>query len=108
MLRRPLLLLAVSALSTATALAQQPVPAGLDDYVASEMTKSHVPGLAVAVVRNRSVIFAKGYGMANVELRVPVTPQTIFQSGSIGKQFTATAVMMLAESGKHHHRGRGE
>ncbi len=100
MLSRPLLLLAVSAFSTATALAQQPAPTGLDEYVAGEMTRSHVPGVAVAVVRNGSVIFAKGYGMANVELRVPVTPQTVFQSGSIGKQFTATAVMMLAESGK--------
>ncbi len=38
--------------------------------------------------------------MANVELQVPVKPETIFQSGSVGKQFTATAVMMLGEEGK--------
>ena len=43
---------------------------------------------------------AKGFGLANVELQVPVKPETIFQSGSVGKQFTATAVMMLVEEGK--------
>jgi CubicO group peptidase (beta-lactamase class C family) len=43
---------------------------------------------------------ARGYGLANVEHQVPVKPETIFQSGSMGKQFTATAVMMLVEEGK--------
>ena len=43
---------------------------------------------------------AQGYGLANVEWNAAVTPDTIFQSGSVGKQFTATAVMMLVEEGK--------
>jgi CubicO group peptidase (beta-lactamase class C family) len=43
---------------------------------------------------------AKGYGYANVEQQSPVKPETIFQSGSMGKQFTATAVMLLMEDGK--------
>ena len=43
---------------------------------------------------------AEGFGLANVELQVPVKPETVFQSGSVGKQFTATAVMMLVEEGK--------
>ena len=43
---------------------------------------------------------AEGFGLANVELQVQVKPETVFQSGSVGKQFTATAVMMLVEEGK--------
>jgi len=42
----------------------------------------------------------QGYGLSNVELQVPVKPETVFQSGSVGKQFTAAAVMMLVEEGK--------
>ena len=72
----------------------------VDEYVHSEMTKQHIPGLALLVSRGGQVIRAQGYGMANVELQVPVKPETIFQSGSVGKQFTATAVMMLVEEGK--------
>jgi CubicO group peptidase (beta-lactamase class C family) len=72
----------------------------VDTYVHAEMTKQHIPGLALLVSRDGEVVRAQGYGMANVELQVPVKPETIFQSGSMGKQFTATAVMMLVEEGK--------
>ena len=72
----------------------------VDEYIHSEMAKQHIPGLALLVSREGQVIRAQGYGMANVELQVPVKPQTIFQSGSVGKQFTATAVMMLVEEGR--------
>ncbi len=72
----------------------------VDDYVRAEMAKEHIPGLALLVSRDGKVIRAQGYGLANVELQVPVKPETIFQSGSVGKQFTATAVMMLVEDGK--------
>src|SRR5208282_6075026 len=46
------------------------------------------------------VVRAEGFGLANVELNVPVKPETVFQSGSVAKQFTAAAVMMLVEEGK--------
>ena len=72
----------------------------VDNYVRAEMTKQRIPGLALLVSRRGQVIRAQGYGLANVELQVPVRPETIFQSGSVGKQFTATAVMMLVEEGK--------
>jgi CubicO group peptidase (beta-lactamase class C family) len=72
----------------------------VDDFVKSEMTKQHIPGVALLVSRSGQPILTKGYGMANLELQVPVKPATIFQSGSVGKQFTATAVMMLVEEGK--------
>jgi CubicO group peptidase (beta-lactamase class C family) len=69
-------------------------------FVNAEMDKQHIPGLALLVSRNGQTIRAQGYGLSNVELQVPVKPETIFQSGSVGKQFTATAVMMLVEAGK--------
>src|SRR6202790_5458250 len=72
----------------------------VDEYVHSEMTRQHIPGVALLVSRGGQVVRAQGYGMANLELQVPVKPETIFQSGSVGKQFTATAVMMLVEEGK--------
>jgi CubicO group peptidase (beta-lactamase class C family) len=64
------------------------------------MRRARIPGMAVAVVKDSRVLMAKGYGLANVEHGVPVTRETVFQSGSIGKPFAATAVMLLAEEGK--------
>jgi CubicO group peptidase (beta-lactamase class C family) len=74
--------------------------AAVDEYVKAEMQRQHIPGLSLLVVKNGKSIVAEGYGLANVELQVPVKPETVFQSGSVGKQFTATAVMMLVEEGK--------
>src|SRR2546422_5486987 len=71
----------------------------VDDYIKAEMQRQHIPGLSLAVLKDGQIILAKGYGFANVEHQVPVKPETIFQSGSMGKQFTATAVMMLVEAG---------
>ena len=88
-------------LSTA-AFTQTPTPDPVDTYVNSEMQKQHIPGLSLLVARDGNIVRAQGYGFSNVELQVPVKPETIFQSGSVGKQFTATAVMMLVEEGKIH------
>jgi CubicO group peptidase (beta-lactamase class C family) len=68
--------------------------------VRAEIEKQKIPGLALLVARRGVTIRAEGYGLSNVELGVSVKPETIFQSGSVGKQFTATAVMMLVEEGK--------
>ena len=69
-------------------------------FVRAAMAKQHIPGLALLVSRGGLPIRTQGFGLAHVELQVPVSPKTIFQSGSVGKQFTATAVMMLVEEGK--------
>jgi D-alanyl-D-alanine carboxypeptidase len=72
----------------------------VDDYVREQMRRRHIPGLALAVVRDGKLIKERGYGLANVELNVPVTPETVFEIGSITKQITAAAVMLLVEEGK--------
>ncbi len=64
------------------------------------MARQKIPGVAVAIVKGGEVMLAKGYGEANVEHHVPVTPETVFESGSVGKQFTSTAVMLLVQDGK--------
>ena len=80
--------------------AQDAVSARVDEYVTGEMKTQRIPGVSVAVIKDGQIILAKGYGFANVEHQVRVKPETIFQSGSVGKQFTATGVMMLVEAGK--------
>jgi CubicO group peptidase (beta-lactamase class C family) len=93
-------LLMLFSLHGALAQSSSPVSAAVADYVREEMRRQQIPGLAVLVCRSGKIVTADGYGLANVELQVPVKPQTVFQSGSMGKQFTATGVMMLVEEGK--------
>jgi CubicO group peptidase (beta-lactamase class C family) len=70
------------------------------DFVSSYLKKKQVPGCALLVRHDGKVVLAAGHGVANLEHNVSVTPQTVFQSGSIGKQFTAMAVMTLVEDEK--------
>ncbi len=97
-----LLSFAASILFPAAADAQNSsaTPDSVGDYVRSEMQKQHIPGLSLLVSKGGQIVRAEGFGLANVELQVPVKAETVFQSGSMGKQFTATAVMMLVEEGK--------
>ena len=103
-------LLASVAVAHATAsFAQNSAPAApldqhrlesIDSFIATDMARQKIPGLAVGVYSRGQILLAKGYGQANVELGVPVKPETIFQSGSVGKQFVSAAIMMLVEEGK--------
>src|SRR5512144_2122137 len=58
------------------------------------------PGAAILVVHDGSVLFRKAYGMANLELAVPLQPEHVFALASLSKPFTAAAVLKLAEEGK--------
>src|SRR5215212_6552443 len=75
-------------------------PASVDRLVAAEMARTHVPGVSIAVVRGGRVIKTQGYGMADLEQQIPVTPQTVFKIGSVSKQFLATGIMLLAQDGR--------
>jgi CubicO group peptidase (beta-lactamase class C family) len=102
-------LFVLTALGTATADADSVAPSAgtvgshmpqIDAFVQAEMQREKIPGLAVGIVCQGVVAVSKGYGKANVELGVPVTPDTLFQSGSLGKAFTAVAVMLQVEANR--------
>jgi CubicO group peptidase (beta-lactamase class C family) len=61
---------------------------------------SSSPGCAVGIVRNDSLIYSKGFGLANLEYGIPISPQTVFHVASVSKQFTAWSVILLARQGK--------
>lgn len=58
------------------------------------------PGCAIAIIRNDSIVYKKGYGSANLEYGIPITPETIFHMASVSKQFTAFSIVLLARQGK--------
>ncbi|HEY0455105.1 MAG TPA: serine hydrolase domain-containing protein [Verrucomicrobiae bacterium] len=72
----------------------------IDDYVLSQMSLKQVPGLSLAVLHDGKVLKTRGYGLANVELTASATEETVFEIGSITKQFTAALVLMLIEENK--------
>ncbi len=86
--------------AVAHALQDEQLSSKADEFVSTEMRTQHIPGAALAVVRDGKIVKAAGYGQSNVELGVATKPESIFQTGSVGKQFTATAVMILVEEGK--------
>jgi CubicO group peptidase (beta-lactamase class C family) len=94
----PLLTLLLFA-STASAQTRAVVDS-IDRFVRSELARQRVPGMSVAVLRGDSVLLARGYGYANVEHHVPATDSTVYEVGSVSKQFTAAAVVMLSEQGR--------
>lgn len=72
----------------------------IDAYVRAEMDKRRIPGFALVVIQSGKVVKMQGYGYANVEHEVPVTPDTVFELASVTKQFTATGIMLLVEEGR--------
>jgi len=72
-----------------------------DSLIESEMGKFHIPGVSFLLVQDSSILFSKGYGIANMDEESLVIPsKTVFYTGSVSKLFTATAIMQLAEQGK--------
>lgn len=70
------------------------------DAMFADLTTPGSPGCALGVYRDGKIVYAKGYGLANVEERVPITPQTVFDIGSVSKQFTAASILLLERQGK--------
>lgn len=68
-------------------------------FIRQTMLRKHITGLSIALVDDREVLFAKGYGLADKRENRPATPRTLYKIGSITKVFTGTAVMQLAEKG---------
>ena len=99
-LRRCLAVLALLLLTIATSGQNPQTRSAVSEYVKAEMQRQHIPGLSLLIAKDGKIVLAEGFGLANVELQVSAKPETVYQSGSVGKQFTATAVMMLVEEGK--------
>ena len=88
----------LTALGAAPLLPAQSDP--VDEFIQGYMRQANVPGIALAIVQSGRLVKAKGYGLANIEHQVAVTPETVFQSASVGKQFTAGGILLLAQDGK--------
>ena len=104
--RSTLAVFLVVALAPFASLRAQPAtrPEGsrdsVDHYVAAEMERAHIPGVALAVLRGGKPVKIATYGFADLEHRVPVTPSTVFKIGSVSKQFIATAIVLLQQEGR--------
>jgi CubicO group peptidase (beta-lactamase class C family) len=94
------ILVTVGLAPVAQLAAQQPDLTAIADTVFHEWNSTHTPGCAVGIERNGDVLLERGYGMADLETGTPITPHTILESGSVAKQFTAAAVLLLAQDGK--------
>ena len=70
------------------------------DSVFAAYATTGTPGCALAVTDHGRIIYEHGYGMASLELRVPITPRTVFDLGSVSKQFTAASILLLQLDGK--------
>jgi CubicO group peptidase (beta-lactamase class C family) len=70
------------------------------DEVFSDLAKGGSPGCALGVYRDGKVVYSKGYGLANIEEHVAITPQSVFDIGSTSKQFTAASILLLEKQGK--------
>jgi len=75
------------------------IPDDLDTFIKEVMEKSHLPGLSACIVRNSNIIWSKGYGWADIENKISMTPDTVQNIASVSKTVTATAVMQLWEKG---------
>ena len=97
--RPSILAAALIALGPFAVAAQEPFP-GLDAYVNQSLATWHVPGVSIAIVRNDSVLYTKGYGIRAFGNPATVDDHTLFEIGSSSKAFTATLVAMLVSDGK--------
>ncbi len=72
----------------------------VDDYVRAQLGPRRLPGVSLAVIKDGRIVKAAGYGLASLELTASASERTVYEIGSISKQFTADAVLLLAEDGK--------
>jgi CubicO group peptidase (beta-lactamase class C family) len=101
--KRLLLNILCFSLSPITKISAQTLPDSITkkiDNIFTAWNLPYSPGCAIGIVRNDTLIYAKGYGSANLEYGIPITPATIFHMASVSKQFTAFSIVLLATQGK--------
>ena len=99
-MRRIAMPLVVVVLTAWVAAAQSSLPATIDALVEAPIKSGRVAGASVAVVRGNQTIVDRGYGFADLQLDVPTPSRAIYEIGSVTKQFTAAALLLLAEDKK--------
>src|SRR5262245_11006930 len=72
----------------------------LEELIGREVTAKDLPALSVALVDDQTVVWARGFGLANPQAKAPATADTVYRVGSVSKLFTDVAVMQLVEQGK--------
>lgn len=72
----------------------------LDAFIMDKIEAFPIPGLAACIIKNKKLVWSRGYGWANIEQKIPMNPDTVMNIGSISKTFTATAIMQLWEKGE--------
>src|ERR1700752_645398 len=92
--------LAVMSVTAKPTVRPEPDYSALDAVIAAELKDKHTPGAVVAVISNDKVVYAKAFGLANVETNTPMEKDMLFRIGSTTKMFTAAALVRLSESGK--------
>ena len=88
--------LALLLVAASSVVAQPAQLAGFDEYALKAMKDWEVPGMAIAVVKDEKIVFAKGYGVKKIGEAAPVDDRTIFAIGSSSKAFTAATLAILA------------
>src|SRR5580704_3906932 len=88
-------------LTIATTVAQdRAIPNKQVDQVFAKWDSTSSPGCALSVIKDGEIVYKRGYGMADLDHDVPITSETVFHVASISKQFTAAAILLLAQEGK--------
>jgi len=95
-----ILTVVISALSCSVLAGQERSPEERVDAIFSQIDPETMPGCAVSVIKSAEIIFENGYGMANLEYGIPLTPGSVFHVASVSKQFTALAVQLLVDEGR--------
>jgi len=93
-------ILIVSATDASNASSAEDRTTAAVDEIFADLTKPGSPGCALGVYRDAKIIYAKGYGLANLEENVPIVPSSVFDIGSTSKQFTAASILLLEKQGK--------
>ncbi len=97
--RLAVVVFALNLVSVASVAQQNIAPTDQQIDAIFERFNGELPGCAVGVIQDGTTVFSKGYGLANIEHSVPITPQTMFYMASLSKQFTALAVLLLEQDG---------
>lgn len=98
-LLKPVSLIILLCLSSTISFGQPIESQGIDSLFI-EWNNQETPGCALGIIKDGELIYAKGYGLANMEYDIPISPSSVFRIGSTSKQFTAACIVLLAEKGK--------